>query len=85
MIRVNSVHPGLTMTPLIQEGLADYVNMGLWDDVEAAEKGIAAMGSLGISSQPEDTAHSFVYLASDEARFVTGASLNHNGFIGKVY
>lgn len=85
MIRVNSVHPGLTMTLLIQEGLADYVNMGLWDDVEAVEKGIAAMGPLGISSQPEDTAHSFVYLASDEAQFVTGASLNHDKFIGKVY
>ena len=85
MIRVNSVHPGLTMTPLIHEGLAEYVKMGLWDDVDAAEKGIAAMGPLGISSQPEDTAHSFVYLASDEARFVTGASLNHDGFIGKVY
>ena len=85
MIRVNSVHPSLTMTPLIQQGLADYLNMGLWDDVEAAEEGIAAMGPLGISSQSEDTAHSFVYLASDEARFVTGASLNHNGFIGKVY
>ena len=85
MTRVNSVHPGLTMNPLIQEGLADYVNMGLWDDVEAAEEGIAAMGPLGISSQPEDTAHSFVYLASDEAQFVTGASLNHDKFIGKVY
>lgn len=85
MIRVNSVHPGLTMNPLIQEGLADYVNIGLWDDVEAVEKGIAAMGPLGISSQPEDTAHSFVYLASDEAQFVTGASLNHDKFIGKVY
>ena len=85
MIRVNSIHPGLTMTPLIREGLEDYVKMGLWDDAEAAERGIASMGPLGISSQPEDTAHSFVYLASDEARFVTGASLNHDGFIGKVY
>ena len=28
-IRVNSVHPGLTMTPLIREGLAGYVAAGL--------------------------------------------------------
>lgn len=84
-IRVNSVHPGLTMTPLINEGLADYVKMGLWEDVESAEKGIAGMSPLGISSQPEDTAHSFVYLASDEARFVTGASLYHDGGLGKLY
>lgn len=84
-IRVNSVHPGLTMTPLINEGLADYVKMGMWENVEAAEQGIASMAPLGISSQPEDTAHSFVYLASDEARFVTGASLHHDGGIGKQY
>lgn len=84
-IRVNSIHPGLTMTPLINEGLADYVKMGVFESVEAAKQGIAGMGPLGISSQPEDTAYSFVYLASDEARFVTGAALDHDGGIGKRY
>jgi 3alpha(or 20beta)-hydroxysteroid dehydrogenase len=84
-IRVNSVHPGLTMTPMIREGLADYVRAGLWTDEGAAEAAIAGMGPLGISSQPEDTAHAFVYLASEEARFVTGASLYHDGGIGKQY
>lgn len=84
-IRVNSVHPGLTMTPLIHEGLNDYVVAGLWETPEAAEAAIAGMGPLGISSQPEDTAHAFVYLASEEARFVTGASLAHDGGIGQRY
>lgn len=84
-IRVNSVHPGLTMTPLIREGLADYVKMGAYENVEAAEASIAGMGPLGISSDPEDTAHAFVYLASDESRFVTGASLYHDGAIGQRY
>lgn len=84
-IRVNSVHPGLTMTPLIREGLADYVKMGAYEDVDAAEASIAGMGALGISSDPEDTAHAFVYLASDEARFVTGASIYHDGAIGQRY
>jgi 3alpha(or 20beta)-hydroxysteroid dehydrogenase/cyclopentanol dehydrogenase len=84
-IRVNSVHPGLTMTPLIREGLADYVAAGLWETEAAAEAAIAGMGPLGVSSQPEDTAHAFVYLASEEARFVTGASIYHDGGLGQRY
>ncbi|AXB80294.1 SDR family NAD(P)-dependent oxidoreductase [Novosphingobium sp. P6W] len=84
-IRVNSVHPGLTMTPLIREGLADYVKLGAYPTVEEAEASIAGMGPLGISSDPEDTAHAFVYLASEEARFVTGASIYHDGAIGQRY
>lgn len=84
-VRVNSVHPGLTITPLIREGFADYVAAGLWETEAAAEAALAAMGPLGISSQPEDTAHAFVYLASEEARFVTGASIYHDGGLGQRY
>ena len=84
-IRVNSVHPGLTMTPLIREGLQDYASAGLWESPEAAEAAIAGMAPLATSSQPEDTAYAFVYLASEEARFVTGASLYHDGGIGQRY
>ncbi len=84
-IRVNSIHPGLTMTPLIREGLDDYVSSGLWESAEAAEAAIAGMAPLNMSSQPEDTAHAFVYLASEEARFVTGASIYHDGGIGMRY
>jgi NAD(P)-dependent dehydrogenase (short-subunit alcohol dehydrogenase family) len=84
-IRVNSVHPGLTMTPLIEEGLQAYVQGGLWGSRDEAEAAIAGLAPLGMSSQPEDTAHAFVYLASDEARFVTGASLYHDGGIGRRY
>jgi 3alpha(or 20beta)-hydroxysteroid dehydrogenase/cyclopentanol dehydrogenase len=84
-IRVNSIHPGVTMTPILREGLADYVASGMWESAEAAEAALAAMNPLGIASQPEDTAHAFVYLASDESRFVTGASLYHDGAIGLRY
>jgi len=84
-IRVNSVHPGITMTPLIREGLQDYAASGRFASAKAAEEEIAAMGALGITSDPEDTAHAFVYLASEEARFVTGASIYHDGAIGQRY
>jgi 3alpha(or 20beta)-hydroxysteroid dehydrogenase/cyclopentanol dehydrogenase len=84
-IRVNSVHPGLTMTPLIYEGLRDYVAAGLWDSSEAAEAALKSASPLNLSSQPEDTAHAVVYLASEEARFVTGAAIYHDGGIGLRY
>ncbi len=84
-IRVNSIHPGMTMTPILREGFEDYVRQGLWETPEAAEAALAAMGPLGISSQPEDTAHAFVYLASDESKFMTGASIYHDGAIGLRY
>lgn len=84
-VRVNSVHPGLTMTPLIREALEDYAAKGRYESAEAGERDIASRGALGISSDPEDTAHAFVYLASEEARFVTGASIYHDGGIGQRY
>ena len=84
-IRVNSIHPGMTMTPILREGFEDYVRQGLWQSTQEAEAALAAMGPLGISSQPEDTAHAFVYLASDESKFMTGASIYHDGAIGLRY
>ena len=84
-IRVNSIHPGVTMTPIMEEGLASYVESGLWESKDAAIKSLEAMNPLGMVSHPEDTAHAFVYLASDESRFVTGASIYHDGAIGLRY
>lgn len=84
-IRVNSIHPGVTMTPLIREALDDYAAQGLWESTAAAEQALAGMAPLGVTSQPEDVAHAFVYLASDESRFVTGAALYHDGGLGQIY
>jgi NAD(P)-dependent dehydrogenase (short-subunit alcohol dehydrogenase family) len=84
-IRVNSVHPGVTLTPILREGLDAWVASGIWKNVDEAEAGLAAMNPLGIASHPEDTAHAFVYLASDESRFVTGAAIYHDGAIGLRY
>jgi len=46
---------------------------------------LAAEAPLNMTSAPEDAAHAFVYLASEEARFVTGASIEHDGGIGLKY
>ncbi|ANY22217.1 SDR family NAD(P)-dependent oxidoreductase [Gordonia terrae] len=84
-VRVNSIHPGVTMTPLIEEGLAEYVKAGRWTDREEAESSLVERTPLRMTSRPADVAHAFVFLASAEARFVTGASINHDGGLGRVY
>ncbi|MCB2066020.1 MAG: SDR family oxidoreductase [Erythrobacter sp.] len=84
-VRVNSIHPGMTMTPILREALDSWTEQGMWGSPEEAEAALAAMGPLGVSSQPEDTAHAFVYLASDESRFATGTSIYHDGGIGLRY
>lgn len=84
-IRVNSIHPGTTMTPIIEEGLEAYVKSGMWDNRDAAEAALKGLTPLGTTSQPEETANAFVYLASEEAGFVTGASIYHDGGIGLRY
>lgn len=84
-IRVNSVHPGVTMTPMIEHGLGAYVELGVWKDTDEALAALTAMSPLQTVGQPEDAAHAFVYLASEEARFVTGAALYHDGGLGGIY
>jgi NAD(P)-dependent dehydrogenase (short-subunit alcohol dehydrogenase family) len=75
----------MTITPLIFEALEEYKAIGLWDTNEAALAALAAEAPLNMTSAPEDAAHAFVYLASEEARFVTGASIEHDGGIGLKY
>ncbi len=84
-IRVNSVHPGQTTTPLLREGYEGYAQMGLYESAQAGIQELVDMCPLRFESFPEDTAHAFVYLASDEARFVTGASIYHDGGLGRQY
>jgi len=68
-IRVNSVHPGFINTPMTSIVLDD-------DEMrEGALKNIP----LGIVGEPEDVAWLVVFLASDEARFVTGAEFVIDG------
>ena len=84
-IRVNSVHPGTTHTPMLREGFEHYVERGVWSSMEECDRALAEMCPLKMNSEPEDTAHAFVYLASDESRFVTGASIYHDGGLGQRY
>jgi NAD(P)-dependent dehydrogenase (short-subunit alcohol dehydrogenase family) len=48
-------------------------------DVEAGRKATDALHPLGHMGEPDDIAWGAVYLASDEAKFVTGTELVIDG------
>jgi NAD(P)-dependent dehydrogenase (short-subunit alcohol dehydrogenase family) len=68
-IRVNSVHPGPIVTPLNEARRADPQQYQL----------TVSRIPLGRYGQPEDVAYGVLYLASDEAAFVTGSELVIDG------
>jgi len=68
-IRVNAVAPGTIVTDLNRDRLAD-------DDAVRRVVAATALGRLGA---PDDVAPAVAFLASDEARFITGASLAIHG------
>jgi NAD(P)-dependent dehydrogenase (short-subunit alcohol dehydrogenase family) len=73
-IRVNSVHPGYIWTPLVQE-----LAQGHPDGEEAFRRELDAKHPIGHVGEPSDIAHGVAYLASDEAKFVTGSELVIDG------
>lgn len=72
-IRVNSVHPGFIWTPMVEKHLAAS------GDVAAGRKAADALHPLGHMGEADDIAWGIVYLASDEAKFVTGTELVIDG------
>lgn len=68
-IRVNSVHPGAIDTPMLNPNQ----NMDL--AAYASKRGIA----LGRVGRPADVAHTSLFLASDEACYISGAEVAVDG------
>lgn len=70
-VRANSVHPGSIDTPILDADKAKYGERA----ITAREKSIP-LGRLG---QAEEVAYAILFLASDEASFVTGTELIVDG------
>jgi NAD(P)-dependent dehydrogenase (short-subunit alcohol dehydrogenase family) len=68
-IRVNSVHPGVMKTSMVE---------GLMED-EEKKKAALSWHPIGRFGEPEDVAYGVLYLASDESSFVTGTELVIDG------
>lgn len=77
-IRCNSIHPGCIRTPMLEIAVEGWVREGSIpaDDPWGA---VAALCPLNAVGAPADIAMGAVYLASDEARFVTGIELVIDG------
>jgi NAD(P)-dependent dehydrogenase (short-subunit alcohol dehydrogenase family) len=67
-VRVNTVSPGGVETPMMLSGMTDE-----------ALAGFVASIPLGRLAQPDELAGSVVFLASDHARYITGATINVSG------
>jgi NAD(P)-dependent dehydrogenase (short-subunit alcohol dehydrogenase family) len=71
-IRLNCVVPGQLHTPMVEARLAKQRAGG---DVEALLKRRLARIPLGFMGDGRDTANAALFLASDEARFITGTEI----------
>src|SRR5712692_8324780 len=67
-ITVNAVSPGQARTPMLMDGL----------DPQVLESMTRAT-PLGRIAEPEEIAGTVVFLASDHAKFITGATINISG------
>lgn len=73
-IRVLSVNPGTINTPMVWNALE-----GTGEDVEQGLIDSAAVHPIGRIGQPEDIANAMLFLASEEASFMTGSYVNVDG------
>lgn len=72
-IRVNAVAPGMALTPLIEDWLTEQA------DPEQALAQVVNAIPLGRLASPEDVAGAVSYLASNDARYITGISIPVDG------
>ncbi|MFD5751801.1 SDR family NAD(P)-dependent oxidoreductase [Streptomyces sp. NPDC127033] len=66
-IRVNSVSPGLVMTPMAEE------------EGEESNRAFAAATPMGRGARPEEVSYGVLFLASEEAGYITGTDLLIDG------
>jgi NAD(P)-dependent dehydrogenase (short-subunit alcohol dehydrogenase family) len=81
-VRVNCIYPGLVPTAM-GAGLAnDVAALGLFPSPEEAVGAVIELTPSGRLGAVEDMADAVVFLASDAARFITGAGLPVDGGMG---
>jgi NAD(P)-dependent dehydrogenase (short-subunit alcohol dehydrogenase family) len=81
-VRVNCVYPGLVPTEMGAQLAQDVASLGLFPSTEEAVGAVVGLTPLGRLGEVADMADAVVFLASDGARFITGAGLPIDGGMG---
>jgi 3alpha(or 20beta)-hydroxysteroid dehydrogenase/cyclopentanol dehydrogenase len=84
-IRVNSVHYGVIDTPLVRASLERRVALGQYPDTQTALGTMTMMNPLKTIDTPDDAGALVAFLASDEARYITGAGYVCDGGLSTQY
>ncbi|MEM1114784.1 MAG: glucose 1-dehydrogenase [Pseudomonadota bacterium] len=74
-IRVNSIHPGFILTPMVERGFEQMHEDQAMEMMARVNEEIP-LGSLG---EPLDIANACLFLASDESKYMTGSELVIDG------
>jgi NAD(P)-dependent dehydrogenase (short-subunit alcohol dehydrogenase family) len=75
-IRVNTVMPGLLKTPIAIEGISKALGLDKDELIKRRDKTVPLKGGMG---DAWDTAYAALFLASDEAKFITSVTLTVDG------
>jgi 3alpha(or 20beta)-hydroxysteroid dehydrogenase len=81
-VRVNCIYPGLIPTEMGVKLAQDVVALGLFPSIDAAIGNVVGLTPLGRLAEVQDVADAAVFLASDAAKFITGAGLPVEGGMG---
>ena len=81
-VRVNCIYPGLVPTEMGAQLAVDMERLGLFPSPQAAVEAVVGLTPLGRLGEVSDMADALVFLASDAARFITGAGLPVDGGMG---
>jgi NAD(P)-dependent dehydrogenase (short-subunit alcohol dehydrogenase family) len=76
-IRCNALSPGATETELMWTSVPEH-------EIQAARAEVAGCAPLGRVAEPEDIARAALWLLSDEAAYVTGATLAVDGGVNAL-
>lgn len=78
-IRVNCVFPGFVKTPLLAQGMRNWVAKGKGSSAEELIAGLGKQTPMGRVAEPEEIAAVIAFLASDDSSFMTGSDLVVDG------
>jgi 3alpha(or 20beta)-hydroxysteroid dehydrogenase len=81
-VRVNTVYPGLVPTEMGNQLAQDMAEVGLFPSAQEAVAAVIGLTPAGRLGEVADMADAVVFLASDGARFITGAGLPVDGGMG---